>query len=468
VKDFEDTELLTTVKRFLQHDTLPPDHLAERRRHEITTIDVLSHANNLLDRHLYHSTLTNKINQLASAMQDFDQTLLSVFELLSRIIIYHIGVIAVLGTQGIRLRLYFYIVEQVSPVAFDQAKTQALQAFAGISSLSNIETYILHGSIHEASEAPLLSLCESSLVGRNKLIGTIVLGDMRKGKFSDETRETLQIASSEMAVVIDNARLYDANARMHQDLERELRRAHDIQAAMLPHDNPMETALSIEATSIPAKEVGGDYYDYFQLTEHQLLLAIGDVTGKGAPAALMMATVKAALQVRTESTTDVRDIMVSLNKLVCHQASKQYMTLFLGVIDVRERTFTYCNAGHNFPYVISNDATLRYLERSSLPLGFVDTETYISHVYPLKEHDVLFFYTDGVIEAMNANREIFGYPRLEDILRPHCCDKLLDIQLKILERIEVFCQETPQDDDMTMVFVQCVPTVTRHQNRADA
>jgi serine phosphatase RsbU (regulator of sigma subunit) len=314
---------------------------------------------------------------------------------------------------------------------------------------------ILHGKVDPASDWELRSRCESALIGRNKKIGTIILGDSRKGRFSDTDRETFRIAGTEAAVVIDNARLYDDNARIHADLERELRRAYDIQTLMLPQDNPLEARLTIEATSIPAKEVGGDYYDYYALNDHQLLLAIGDVTGKGVPAALMMATIKTALQIRLELTSDVREIMASLNTLVRSQATRQYMTFFLGIIDVRANTITYCNAGHNFPAIISpHNQTLAYLEHSSLPLGFGQQDMYVTQVQELHDKDILFFYTDGIVEAMNQERELFGYPRLETLLLTHCREDLLTIQLKLLETIESFCHETPQDDDMTMILIE--------------
>jgi serine phosphatase RsbU (regulator of sigma subunit)/CheY-like chemotaxis protein len=454
IKDVDDDRLLEIITNLLQQETPHANLSSDGKAREITTVDVLFHANNLLDRQLYQSTITNKINQLASSIQNFDETMMSVFELLSRIITYQIGVIAVLGTQATRLRLYFYLTGVVSAPMFEQAKQLALQEFSGIA-LRNIETRIVYGNLSAEFDRELLSICESQLIGRTKKIGTIVLGDSRKGKFSEDEREILRISSAEVAVVIDNARLYDLNARIHEDLERELRIAYDIQKSMLPQDNPLEAVLNIEATSIPAQEVGGDYYDYFPLNDHQLLFAIGDVTGKGVPAALMMATIKTALQLRIEFTHDVREIMASLNTLVYNQTSKQSMTLFLGVIDVHTRTITYCNAGHHFPYVISGNRTLRHLEMSALPLGFIKDETYTSYVHTFAPTDILFFYTDGVIEAANEQRELFGYPRLENLLLTHCQDDLVTINLKILESIETFCHETPQDDDMTMLFVQC-------------
>jgi sigma-B regulation protein RsbU (phosphoserine phosphatase) len=463
VKDFEDSKLLKIIERLLQQETPQSLHSSESKLKEITTVDVLSHANYLLDRQLYQSTITNKINQLASSIQNFEETVTSVFEVLSRIITYQIGAIAVSGTLATNLRLYVYIMDVVNHQMFDHIKQLALKDFSSISSIENIEPSILHGEVRTEREGELMSVCESQLIGRNNKIGTIVLGNSHKGKFSEDDREILRIATTEAAVVLDNARLYDANAQIYADLERELQRAHDIQTLMLPQDNPMESVLNIEAISIPAKEVGGDYYDYFPFSDHQLLLAIGDVTGKGVPAALMMATIKAALQIRTESTTDVREIMTSLDKLICDQAprSKQYMTLFLGIIDVHAQTITYCNAGHNFPYIISpSNGELRYLENSSLPLGFIKEDTYPSHTHTFLEEDILFFYTDGIIEVMDENRELFGYPRLEDLLLAYCHDDLSTLRLKILKDIEIFCRETPQDDDMTMLFIQLKPKVS--------
>ena len=456
VKDFEDRELLETVMRFLQQEPPIPDYRSADRLKEITTIDVLSHANHLLDRQLYQSTITNKINQLASSIQNFDETITSVFELLSRIITYQIGAISILETQATPFRLFVYIMDTASLYMLEQIQQQALQEFPHLPAIQTPDLHMLHGDIDLESKACLISVCKSQLIGRTKAIGTIVLGDSRKDKFSEDDREIIRISSAEVAVVIDNARLYEANARIYAELERELRRAHDIQKSMLPQENPMESSLTLEAGTIPAKEVGGDYYDYFRLNDHQLLLAIGDVTGKGAPAALMMATVKTALQMLLESTQDASVILGSLNELICEQAvrSRRYMTLFLGIIDTQLHTMDYCNAGHNFPYRISTEHSLQELEGGSLPLGFLKHITYTPHVQTLRQDDILFFYTDGIVEAMNGQKELFDYPRLEQLLLDHCHEDLSTIHLNILQAIEAFCYGTPQDDDMTMLFVQ--------------
>jgi len=456
VKDFENSLLLETVERILQQDIPHVNQTAEKALQEITPIDVLSHANNLLDRQLFQSTITNRINQLARSIQNFEETLRSVFELLSRILTFQLGALSVLNTRGTQLRVYFYIMERASQSMFEQIKHGLVSEFSRVSSLKNVESVILHGDIDPESTGELQSRCENVLIGRNTKIGTIVLADSRKGRFSDDDRDTFRIAGAEVAVVLDNARLYDENARIFADLERELRRAYDIQSVMLPQENPMESLLTIEATSIPAKEVGGDYYDFYLLNDHQLLLAIGDVTGKGVPAALLMAMIKTALQVRIELTQDVQEIMASLNRLVRSQASKQYMTLFLGVIDVHAQTLTYCNAGHNFPLVVSvRKKTLSYLDgEGSLPLGFLEDTVYQSHTRHFQDDDLFFFYTDGIIEARNEKRELYGYPRLERLLLTHCHEELLMLYLKLLESLEAFCHETPQDDDMTIVFLQ--------------
>ena len=455
VKDFEDTLLVSTVERFLRQETPQVETSTSRTFQEVSTVDVLSHANNLLDRQLFQSTIVNHINQLARSIQDFEETVISVFELLSRILTFQIGAISVLDTKGTQMRLYIYITQISSLPMVEQIKQIALKDFSRTFSVRNIETFLLHGLIDDEIDFELSSVCESGLIGRNTKIGAIALGDSRKGRFSEEDHETFRIAGTEVAVVLDNARLYDDNARIHAELERELRRAHDIQTLMLPQENPMHEALTIEATSIPAKDVGGDYYDFYRLNEQQLLVAIGDVTGKGVPAALLMAMIKTALQVRIELTRDVREIMASLNKLVCGQASKQHMTLFLGVIDVARQTITYCNAGHNFPFIVSPGShTLTYLEETTLPLGFQPHAVYAAHTAEFGADDLFFLYSDGIVEARNEHNELYGYPRLEQLLLAHCAEDVLTIYLKLLEQVEAFCHETPQDDDMTMVFIR--------------
>ncbi len=457
VKDFENDRLLETIERFLRQET--PPHVtqnAEKGLQEITTIDVLSHANDLLDRQLFQSTITNRINQLARSIQNFEETLRSVFDLLGRILTFQLGAISILNTRGTQLRLYFYIAERVGQAMFEQSKHDLMNQFSRVSSLKNVESVILHGEISLECTSPLHSKCESVLTGRNTKIGTIMLADSRKGRFSDDDRETFRIAGSEVAVVLDNARLYDENARIFTDLERELRRAYDIQCAMLPQANPMEALLTIEATSMPAQEVGGDYYDFYPLNDHRLLVAIGDVTGKGVPAALLMAMIKTALQVQIELTQNVREILAALNRLVRLQAPRQYMTLFLGIVDLQTQTITYCNAGHNFPLVVSvSDEALAYLdEESFLPLGFLEEPEYHSCTRHFKNDDLLFFYTDGIVEARNEKRELYGFPRLEQLLLTYCHEELVTVYLKLLESLEAFCHETPQDDDMTLMFLQ--------------
>ena len=455
VKEFEDDRLLETVEEILTREVSRDVFEDQESAQPISTVDVLSHANHLLDRQLFQSTITNHINQLARSIQNFEETVSSVFELLSRILSFQIGALSVIDSRGSNLRLFFYLPERAGSEMFSQVKQRLIADVSKDSAFQDIEIKLLSGETDPENECTLQSVCESELIGRNAKIGTIFLGDSRQDRFSEEDRETFLFAGSEIAVVLDNARLYDENARIYADLERELHRAHDIQKLMLPQENPMESLVAIEAGSIPAKEVGGDYYDFYPLNEHQLLVTIGDVTGKGVPAALMMATIKTALQVRLELTQDLKEVMASLNALVCSQASKQYMTLFLGIIDLQEQTIRYCNAGHNFPLLLSRrEKVLRYLEEGDLPFGFLDEPEYESYTQHFEEDDIFFFYTDGVIEARNKERELYGYPRLEELLIVNCREDLSTIYLNLLKSLDEFYQESPLEDDMTMVLVQ--------------
>ncbi|PID56069.1 hypothetical protein CSB45_13310 [candidate division KSB3 bacterium] len=455
VKEFEDHRLQETIEQILSRECC---HTAPGVSHSVQPVgdvDILSHANDLLDRQLFRSTITNCINELARSIQNFDETVSSVFKLLSRILGFQIGALSVIDSRGADLRLFFYLSEAVGARMFSQVKQALIDDISNEASFQDITIKILTGDTGLENEWSLKSFCKSELIGRHAKIGTMFIGDYREDHFSDEDRETFSFAGSEIAVVLDNARLYDENARIYEDLERELHRAHDIQHLMLPQHNPMESLLAIEAESISAKEVGGDYYDFYPLSDHQMLIAIGDVTGKGVPAALMMATIKTALQVRLEMTHDLKTVMSALNRLVCSQASKQYMTLFLAIIDVKEQIIQYCNAGHNFPILISpQDKSLQYLEEGDLPFGFLEAPKYDAHTHRFKSDDIFFLYTDGVIEARNRDRELYGYPRLEELLIAHCHEELSTIYLRILESLDEFYQETPLEDDMTMVLVK--------------
>lgn len=450
IKDFERNSFIERIKNILESLELAKERTPRKKSRHITPLDILSQVNDLLDRKLYHSTIINEINQLAASMQNFEETLKSIFQLLSRIIEFQIGVISIMGTSGPR-RVYTYAREAIHPSLL----TQIYQVLGEDLEKGSIP-YQLKGSITEHSPLQILSShCKVPLVSKGAQIGSILLGDYEAGKLLEGDQNILRIVAKEAAVVIDNARLYDYNAQLYSELEKEILQISNIQKSLLPQTNPMEQLVEIQSSMIPSREVGGDYYDYFPLSDHELVVTIGDVTGKGAPASLLMAMVKTALQVKMSQASEICEVLSYLNQFVRDRHSDQYMTLFLGVLDLQEGTFSYVNAGHNFPYLISPSAQkLQFLEPGFLPLGLEESPRYLISRRKIAFDEFLFFYTDGVVEAMDVDRRLFGYERLEEVLLRSCQLPLEQIRQRVLESVQGFCGNTPLRDDMTLLLIQ--------------
>ncbi|MBN2439411.1 MAG: SpoIIE family protein phosphatase [Deltaproteobacteria bacterium] len=242
-------------------------------------------------------------------------------------------------------------------------------------------------------------------------------------------------------------------------IESELKVAHDIQMGILPRifpPFPERTDLDIFAMLKPAREVGGDLYDFFFMDEHHLCFTVGDVSGKGVPASLLMAVTKILIKAKATQGLTSEAILARVNEdLSLDNPSMMFVTLFLGILDVRTGEVIYCNGGHNSPYVIRADGRISQLESTgSMALGVVGDFAYRSKAVTLQKDDRLFLYTDGVTEANDAQYGLFSEDRLEKTLAGLRDKPLKELITGTLESIEAFAQETPQADDITMMVVQ--------------
>ncbi len=236
----------------------------------------------------------------------------------------------------------------------------------------------------------------------------------------------------------------------------ELRIAADIQRTFLPRTIPDVPGFSLAAMSIPAREVGGDFYDFIRLDERRLGLVIADVAGKGIPAALFMALSRSV--VRAMALTDL-DIGISIgesNELICADAvSGMFVTLFYGMLDHETHLLSYVNAGHNPPlHFHAEGAGITTLLPTGIVLGVEPDEKYSVGAIRLNSGDLLILYTDGVTEAINSAKEQFGEERLCDIIRTHAGSTPEELLAVILGEIVSFCENMPQFDDITLVILK--------------
>lgn len=243
-------------------------------------------------------------------------------------------------------------------------------------------------------------------------------------------------------------------------LERELQTAREIQERLLPHEMPQFPGFEISGTSLPSQQVGGDYFDFLDVESGHLGIAIGDVSGKGIPAALLMANLQASLHGLVGDPNEVAAVVSRINnQLVRSTDANMFATFFYGVLDRQRSAFTYTNAGHNPPLLFRADGTLERLKAGGLIIGFLADQNYDQAVVEIRPGDMVVLYTDGITEALAPDSgkdtiELFGEDRLVDVVRESLEQPAREVQGDILKAISAYTMDSPQHDDITLVVIK--------------
>jgi len=247
------------------------------------------------------------------------------------------------------------------------------------------------------------------------------------------------------------------NATIKEErIESELSIARSIQMSMLPQKRFSFKSISIYASLQPAKAVGGDFYDFFTLGDNHLCFVIADVSGKGVPAALYMSVTISYIRAYAKTTTDPSTIVSTLNDtLASNNNANMFVTLFLGIINLKNRELHYVNAGHNNPYIITSkiDAAL-LISSGDCVVGAFEGLAYHSHKRSLQSNDKLFLYTDGVTEAFAKDGEAFGDKRLQKVLTSSQSLSNEEILNAVMRSLEDFCKNYEQSDDITLLAIE--------------
>jgi sigma-B regulation protein RsbU (phosphoserine phosphatase) len=265
-------------------------------------------------------------------------------------------------------------------------------------------------------------LCVPLLV-RARLVGVLTAFNKRAGggptdgaaAFNAEDERLLAIIASQSAQVLENARLAEGERELLR-MQEQLRLAADLQARLLPSAPPEVLGYDVAGWSLSSEAVGGDYFDFIPLEDGRLGFAVGDVVGKGLPAALLMANVRATLRGQA-SGSNAAACLERANALLHGSTSRrEFVTLFYGVLDPVRHRVRYANAGHNRPLLLATGKAPARLETGGLALGMVSSCAYEEAEVAIGPGDLLFVYSDGVTEAMDADREEFGEARLAAVL----------------------------------------------------
>ncbi len=296
------------------------------------------------------------------------------------------------------------------------------------------------------------------LVSQGELIGLLSLGPrLSEQEYSSDDRKLLDNLAAQAAPALQVAQLVrrqEAEARSRERIEQELKVAQLIQQNFLPKELPQLPGWQVSAYYRPAREVGGDFYDFIELPEGKVGIVIGDVTDKGVPAAMVMAATRSLLRASAQRLLEPGMVLERVNELIAPDIPpKMFVTCLYGVVDPASGRLRFANAGHNLPYVRTKDGVVE-LRATGMPLGLLSGMTYEESEYVLEPGDAILLTSDGVAEAHDPDRDMFGLPRLTELVGgpPSGSGELIDRVMSELERFTGAGWE--QEDDITLVTLK--------------
>lgn len=293
------------------------------------------------------------------------------------------------------------------------------------------------------------------LQSQEGLIGFVGLSRKSTGyRYSDEDLTLLSVLGNQLVIAMSNIWLYQESLEKKK-LEEELLRARQIQLALLPKAVPRGKGFEFSAYIQPARQVGGDYYDFIKISGETLGIAIGDASGKGMPAALLVSLLQAFLRAETRNRLLPHEIICNINKLICAStSSEKFATMFYGEFSPADRSLSYCNAGHNYPVLLRKNGDVEFLEEGGLIIGAFPTAEYQKAERSFETDDLVVFYSDGLTEAFNQKEEQFGEQRLLDLLEgahQHTAEKIKDV---LVQEVNNFSRGSIFWDDFTLVVLK--------------
>jgi phosphoserine phosphatase RsbU/P len=293
------------------------------------------------------------------------------------------------------------------------------------------------------------------LVVRDRLAGILILGEKTTGtRFTTEDMSMLSALSGQIAIAMENARLYNETLEK-QRIEEDLRLAQEIQKNLLPRSTPQGDRYELAGFNLPSREVGGDYYDFIQLGNGRIGIVIGDISGKGVPAAILMSNLQATFRISALHAGNSAEAMHLVNNQIVQTTSvEKFATLFYGVFDARDRSFEYTNAGHNYPVLRHRGGDRIFLSEGGLVVGVLKDTAYRATRIRLEPGDVLVFYTDGVTEARDGRDEEFGEQRLVNAISSNCEKPAEALLETILDSVSEYSGDNLQSDDLTLVVMK--------------
>ena len=361
--------------------------------------------------------LLNEIARELTSILNLDELLGRIAELVRRLIDYQMFSILLLDAAGEKLQHRFSLrFNENIHLKHEIPLGRGLVGLAAASQQAVLVPDVTKDPRYVEANPETRSELAVPLVYKGKAIGVLDLEHTRRGFFTEEHQRTMTTLAAQIAIAVENARLYEEIERQERRLERDLALARELQGRLLPQTSPKMAHLDVAAKFVPARAIGGDLYDFIPYSMSRLGIAIGDVSGKGAPAAIYAALVSGIIRSHAPIEPGSAEMLSAVNlSLAERRIEAQFVSIIYAVWDDEQRTLTVANSGLPRPIFVHGGKN-EVIEATGLPLGLFDEADYDEFKFRMKPGDMFVFFSDGILDARNRKGELFGRGRVEKIV----------------------------------------------------
>jgi phosphoserine phosphatase RsbU/P len=399
--------------------------------------------------------LLNEIARELTSILNLDELLKRIAELLSRLIDYQMFSILLLDEAGEKLQHRFSLRFQENiQLKHDIPLGRGIVGYAAQQKQAVLVPDTSKDSRYIRLNPETKSELAVPLIYKDKVIGVLDLEHTRRGFFTDDHRRTITTLAAQIAIAIENATLYEEIARQERRLDRDLSLARELQFRLLPQSKPTLAHVELAAKFVPARAIGGDLYDFVNYSLSRLALVIGDVSGKGAPAAIYAALVSGILRSHAPIEPGPAEMLRAVNfSLGERRIEGQFVSLIYAIWDDESRSLQVANSGLPRP-LYCHDGKISVIEATGLPLGLFDDAEYDEFTFNAKPGDMFVFFSDGILDARNKAGELFGRRRVEEIVGT-CTANTADCVVKSLfTAVAEHAAGVETFDDQTVVAIK--------------
>lgn len=399
--------------------------------------------------------LLNEISRELTSILNVDELLKHIGELLSRLIDYQMFSILLLDSSGQKLQHHFSLRFQENiQLKHDIPLDQGLVGYAAMHRVAVLVPDVSKDSRYIKLNDETKSELAVPLIYKGNVIGVLDLEHTKRGFFTEDHKKTVTTLAAQIAIALENARLYEEIAKQEMRLERDLALARELQFRLLPQSLPQLRNLEIAAKFAPARAIGGDLYDVVNYSLDRAAIVVGDVSGKGAPAAIYAALVSGILRSHSPIEPSPAEMLSAVNfSLGERRIDGQFVSLIYAVWDDLNRTLQIANSGLPRP-IYCHRGEIEIIEATGLPLGLFDDAEYDEFSFQANTGDLFVLFSDGILDATNSNGDLFGRRGVETIVKENCRLSAQAIVDAIFKAVQEHSAGGEAFDDQTILAIR--------------